>query len=184
MLTSPPILEDSHLRQSPVGTLLLYYWCTFFMRLVFGSFTVAVLVGAFNRANADLLKSKKDQKRLPIGYTSIASKRTGLRRALDFVWHLLTFRHNGHFVPRLEGALNHLVTGGKVNKRVGKNGQEFIELTQQHAVLSPLRRRHSWRRCHAFDPGTLDTLAFSRPSSLITISACRGSASSSTPDSV
>jgi len=115
-----------------VGTLLLYYWCTFFMRLVFGSFTVAVLVGAFNRANADLLKSKKDQKRLPIGYTSIASRRTGLRRALDFVWHLLTFRHNGHFVPRLEGALNHLVTGGKVNKRVGKNGQEFIELTQQH----------------------------------------------------
>jgi hypothetical protein len=40
LLTAPPTLEDSHLRQTEWGAFLLYYLATFVMRLVFGSFTV------------------------------------------------------------------------------------------------------------------------------------------------
>ena len=63
MLTSSPVLSQSHLDQSALATIILYYWCTFFMRLVFGSFAVAVLVGAFNSVKTDIAKEEKEDAR-------------------------------------------------------------------------------------------------------------------------
>ena len=63
MLTSSPALSQNHLDQSPISTTILFYWCTFFMRLVFGSFAVAVLVGAFNAVRGDIAKEEKEDAR-------------------------------------------------------------------------------------------------------------------------
>lgn len=40
------------------GTLMMYYWCTFLLRLTFGSFVTAVLVGSFNATRAEIEKEE------------------------------------------------------------------------------------------------------------------------------
>ena len=52
MLTAPPpeqFSEGIDGTASPVGSELMYYWSTIVIRLCFGSFVVAILVGAFNK---------------------------------------------------------------------------------------------------------------------------------------
>ena len=74
MLTSPPPQEtiegvDGH--SAPVGAEVMYYWGTIVIRLCFGSFVVAILVGAFNKVSGNLAEEEKRLERstkLPEGY--------------------------------------------------------------------------------------------------------------------
>ena len=52
MLTAPPSrdgTEGSAAEATGMGTEVMYYWSTLVVRMCFGSFIVAILVGAFNK---------------------------------------------------------------------------------------------------------------------------------------
>jgi hypothetical protein len=74
MLTAPPAQENTEGRQKeaqPEGSELLFYWSTFVIRLCFGSFIVAILVGAFNKAVATEATTAEEMERdrsLPADY--------------------------------------------------------------------------------------------------------------------
>lgn len=105
------------MEQSLTGALLMYYWCTFFVRLVFGSFTVAILVGSFNSVKAELAKEAKERKSLPEGYARLPARHLSwtarrIHGMFDILWYMLTWRAYGGFVPQIERALRTLLREG------------------------------------------------------------------------
>lgn len=94
-LTAPPPEEFSEGLDgtaSPVGSELMYYWNTLVFRLCFGSFVVAILVGAFNRVIVRLEGEQEVHKRnmsLPPEYTPRTLAFT--TRAADFLMYVLAF---------------------------------------------------------------------------------------------
>ena len=110
MLTSPPPLETSHVTQSAAGALALYYWTTFLIRLTFGSFVIAVIVGSFNSTRAKIEKEVQDYNMLPDGYVRPGGEGDeGLELTVSqTAWYLLTWRIYGKFMPRLYRDLRRL----------------------------------------------------------------------------
>ena len=80
------------LESQPAGSVLMYYWSTLTIRLAFGSFIVAILVGAFNKVMA----SEEEEKRIIARDKSLApnmyddSMSTVLSRAVDSTGYFLT----------------------------------------------------------------------------------------------
>ena len=70
VLTAPPSTEGPIFEHTNLGAQLMYYWSTFVLRLAFGSFLVAILVGAFNKATVSLAADKASM-RLPRGFTLV-----------------------------------------------------------------------------------------------------------------
>ena len=74
MLTAPPEKghsEGEEARAAGMGTELMYYWSTLVVRLCFGSFIVAILVGAFNKVMLSEASEKVEATRdnsLPAGF--------------------------------------------------------------------------------------------------------------------
>ena len=84
-------------------TQLLFYWSTFVIRLCFGSFIVAILVGAFNKVVVSEIGIRRTHKRdesLPTGYHD-AADRTTWERIEHFVDFFLTARFFGSYEPWL-----------------------------------------------------------------------------------
>uniref|UniRef100_A0A7S3ET47 Uncharacterized protein n=1 Tax=Haptolina ericina TaxID=156174 RepID=A0A7S3ET47_9EUKA len=85
MLTAPPPASDSEgpkARAAGMGTELMYYWSTLVVRLCFGSFIVAILVGAFNKVMASEASEKADTERdssLPDGFVDASDRSTSSR---------------------------------------------------------------------------------------------------------
>lgn len=111
MLTAPPPstnTEGEELESQERGAELLFYWSTIIIRLCFGSFIVAILVGAWNKvinteAQAEI-RAARDAS-LPPGYLEPAAQRTGCTRALQFLDFFCTARLYGTYEPRLIEAL-------------------------------------------------------------------------------
>ena len=109
MLTTPPPLESSHVTQSVTGALVLYYWTTFLIRLTFGSFVIAVIVGSFNTTRAKIEKEISDYNMLPDGWVRPTSKDDVPELSIsETAWYLLTWRLYGKFMPQLYRDLRRL----------------------------------------------------------------------------
>ncbi len=106
MLTAPPIAANTEgvaLQAQKSGAELLFYWSTFVIRLCFGSFIVAILVGAFNKVVQQERSGQHDRDRdasLPANYEDAAECST-CERMVHFVQYLFTFRSYGSFGPWL-----------------------------------------------------------------------------------
>jgi len=127
LLTSPPEMDADHMRQSLAGEVLLYYWATFIMRLVLGSFMVAVLVGAFNTVRGRIATEKTMRRALPADY--VYRQKEGCRLELaDALWYALTGRVNGAFLPLMYRKLKRLAsTGTAVQCVAGRATHEFSQ---------------------------------------------------------
>ena len=79
-LTAPPpddYSEPESFRAMSQSDYLLYYWSTFIIRLAFGSFIVAILVGAYNQVialEAELNKKARRDASLPEGFTDRSAR--------------------------------------------------------------------------------------------------------------
>lgn len=110
MLTAPPPPSNTEgviFESQEQGAELLFYWSTFVIRLCFGSFIVAILVGAFNNVVASEAAKAKDNTRdatLPPNYVD-ASDAEGCARLRSFIDFFLTARLYGSYEPRLVQAL-------------------------------------------------------------------------------
>ena len=110
MLTAPPPQSNTEgeiFESQERGAELLFYWSTFVIRLCFGSFIVAILVGAFNKVVGNEAEAKRTHKRdesLPSGFVS-AADRSGCERVLQFGDFFLTARLFGSYEPWLIQAL-------------------------------------------------------------------------------
>jgi len=133
LLTAPPTLEDSHLRQTEWGAFLLYYLATFVMRLVFGSFTVALLVGSFNQVKVMMNNEHADLHQLPTGWTH-PERQPLISRLLPLVWYVLTWRMDGTFAPHLRRAIadGRLVASDVAEIRSSTVKDDDKNDTQQH----------------------------------------------------
>ena len=95
LLTAPPTsggIEEANYAATAGASQLIYYWSTIVMRLAFGSFIVAIMVGAFNKvAERELLKGKSRALALPLGYTD-ASSASSLSRVWAVALYIPTSR--------------------------------------------------------------------------------------------
>ena len=114
LLTSPPTMDENHMRQSSGGEVLLYYWSTFIMRLVLGSFMVAILVGSFNAVRGRLGSEKEMQAALPAGYSRRRRPRLyPVTQLADAVWYVLSVRVDGGFGWLMSRTLKRLASTGR-----------------------------------------------------------------------
>ena len=110
MLTAPPPAantEGAVIASQRQGAELLFYWSTFVIRLCFGSFIVAILVGAFNKVVTNEAQQRIDEQRdasLPRGFVD-GEERHSCRRLAVFLDFFLTSRLYGSYEPRLIVAL-------------------------------------------------------------------------------
>jgi len=110
LLTTPPPrsnAEGSEMEAVGAGSQLMYYWSTLVMRLCFGSFIVAILVGAYNKVVGQEQTENNDAARdasLPQGFVDAGDRPLWLRGPL-FVRYLLTGYNYGDAQPRLVRAL-------------------------------------------------------------------------------
>jgi len=100
VLTAPPSTEGPIFEHTNLGAQLMYYWSTFVLRLAFGSFLVAILVGAFNKATVSLAADKASMK-LPRGFTLVGRPAPFCTAALRVVNYCLTWRVHGVWGSRL-----------------------------------------------------------------------------------
>mmetsp|Transcript_58099 Transcript_58099/g.115184 ORF Transcript_58099/g.115184 Transcript_58099/m.115184 type:complete len:631 (+) Transcript_58099:126-2018(+) len=118
-LVVPADLEHSHMVQDQTAALLFYYLCLFMFRLAFGSFVVAVLVAAFNKARGEIDQYEKHKTSCEAGFerrgrsvlvqeNALASAKKKFRRFIGIVWYVLTWCDYGTFVPTMERHLLHL----------------------------------------------------------------------------
>ena len=81
MLTAPPPQENTegaNIQAQQSGAELLFYWSTVVIRLCFGSFIVAILVGAFNKVVQQEESERTHRTRdrsLPVGYRDVGRQR-------------------------------------------------------------------------------------------------------------
>jgi len=118
-LVAPADLAKSHMVQDKSAALIFYYLCLFMFRLAFGSFVVAVLVAAFNKARTDVDEYEKYKRSCEIGFErrgrSVLAEESlqefakrKFRDVACIVWYVLTWRDYGTFVPTMERHLLHL----------------------------------------------------------------------------
>jgi hypothetical protein len=100
VLTAPPSTEGPIFEHTNLGAQLMYYWSTFVLRLAFGSFLVAILVGAFNKATVSLAADRASMK-LPRGFTLVGRPAPFCNSALRVVNYCLTWRVHGVWGSRL-----------------------------------------------------------------------------------
>lgn len=131
MLTSPPPLEVIHVTQSPVGAITLYYWTTAVIRLTFGSFVIAVIVGSFNHTRLELMKEKEKLAILPAGLESLVVPRKWHDGFWEVTWYLLTWRLYGHTMPHLHRTLHRLIADDKA-KTYGDDVLYTMEVLRQN----------------------------------------------------
>jgi hypothetical protein len=82
---------------------LLFYWSTFVIRLCFGSFIVAILVGAFNKVVSSEIAIRRTQRRdesLPSGFHDAADRSTW-QSVAHFADFFITARLFGSYEPWL-----------------------------------------------------------------------------------
>jgi len=152
-LTSPPTLESQNMQQSLAGALGLYYWYTFLVRLVLGSFTVAVLVGSFNETKGVLAKQRAASQSAPKGYAHLKRKSLFQKavelgslvnithQLLGYIWYALTCRAHGTFAPRLH---RHLMLHQHQSGTAGKQPhltQDDLSAAFGRAATDRLMRR-------------------------------------------
>lgn len=99
LLTVPPptnVVETANYAATPRASHLLYYWSTFVLRLAFGSFIVAILVGAFNKVTAREAADKKAHAAflaLPPGYSDASEHQQTFATS---VTNVVTFTLTSH----------------------------------------------------------------------------------------
>ena len=101
ILTAPPpaeTVESATYGATAGASLLLYYWSTFVLRLAFGSFIVAILVGAFNKVAAR--DEERARRRTNNGEPSRLLRSARVHRCMALTWYSLRFS-----LPRLATGL-------------------------------------------------------------------------------
>ena len=97
MLTAPPPqsnFEGTQMEAQRQGSELLFYWSTIVIRLCFGSFIVAILVGAFNKVIASEAAEREAVERdasLPPDYVDCSKRSIGYR-----LWVFGRYVASGH----------------------------------------------------------------------------------------
>jgi len=152
MLTAPPPAantEGEKIESQEGGAELLFYWSTVVIRLCFGSFIVAILVGAFNKVVASEAAVAADAQRdasLPPGYVD-ASERTSCGQFGVFCNFFATARLYGSYEPRLLQALETQIrlteladaSGGAKSAQLMVNAAELAELVGTNPAIQLLR---------------------------------------------
>ena len=102
MLTSPPPYVAEDYKRYPVDANLLFHLDNFFVRIVAGSFTTAILVRALNREGAKSERAR--QPRLSAAYAELPAP-SWPRQAMEVGWFLLTWRFCGTWSHSLSRSL-------------------------------------------------------------------------------
>ena len=140
MLTAPPSQENTEGRQKeaqPGGSELLFYWSTFVIRLCFGSFIVAILVGAFNKVVVNEQERALDRQRdasLPPGYEpppDLSSSRSTCARLTAFANYFFTARLYGSTGPRLTRSIEAQIALTELADPTGATTEEQIMLSEE-----------------------------------------------------
>jgi len=129
LLTSPPTMDEGHMSQAAGGEVLLYYWSTFIMRLVLGSFMVAILVGSFNAVRGRLASEKEMRAALPADYSRRRRPRLyAVPQLTDAAWYVLSARVDGGFGWLMRRKFKRLASTGRAVQCVGGRAtQEFSQ---------------------------------------------------------
>ena len=113
MLWAPASLNPEYVKQSAAGAYVLYYFCLFVMRLIFGSLFIAIIVGSFNTARKEIHKAlasdvlREAGYRYVIKHSSVENRIIGgkvVRQTFmmsDRVWvlYMMTWYAFGGFLP-------------------------------------------------------------------------------------
>ena len=148
MLTAPPPqanTEGAVFQSQESGAELLFYWSTFVIRLCFGSFIVAILVGAFNKVVANEAEHQREAIRdasLPPGYVDTAPA-DGCHTLATFTDFFFTARLYGSYEPRLVAALETQIalteledtTGAAKGKQLMVNASDLAEMVGDQPAL-------------------------------------------------
>ena len=147
MLTSPPppeATEGVDGDSSPVGSELMYYWGTVVMRLCFGSFVVAILVGAFNKVGQQFINERKITERnttLPAGYKSLNAP-SAILRVKSLLEYIVTGELFQSSVPRLrrqvEDKISQIETCGDDSAQAkALESQLMIDVIEAETLMGP-----------------------------------------------
>ena len=138
-VSQPPDVRDSHFVQTKIGTLLLYYWATGLLRLMFGSFVVAVLVGSFNTVRSQIEKETREEVlETHLNLLQLfdgehdAHDRAWVR---DLLWYVVSWRTCSSFAPCLARKTLQLVSQSNENNEVVKWNVKFLNGTIIHRQL-------------------------------------------------
>ena len=167
MLTAPPPQENTEGEEreaQAVGSELLFYWSTFVIRLCFGSFIVAILVGAFNKVVADEKDMKNDEERdqsLPVGYVDAFEMDGITMRFMGFIHYFFSAKLFGCHAPELARRLEAQIlftesmdtTGAAIKQQLMLGEEQLTDLVGRTAARNLLLARGS-RRAPPESPDT------------------------------
>ena len=162
MLTAPPPQENTEgdeIEAQAVGAELLFYWSTFVIRLCFGSFIVAILVGAFNKVIADEKANTDDVQRdqsLPPGFVDASDTGSYFSQIVGFGHYFFSSKLFGCHAPALAERIEQQIvlteamdeTGTAIEQQLMIGPTQLSELVGPAAARTLLLSRGAHRSGH------------------------------------